>query len=117
MPDVEGQELILLRPGDDNVSYQFYAAPCSSQVANDGPIPYGSNVASAVITIKNDDGTEATDIKDGDLTISANVITQKMKYPATSGSGRYTIYLALTLDNIESSVVNFVLDRIKAEDI
>lgn len=117
MPDVEGQELIILRPGDNKVPYQFKAAPCSSSLANDGSIPYNTNVASAVVTVRDADGTL---LDDGDVKIAdseavvANVITVQFKYP-TSGPGRYTIYIAATLDNVDATVVSFVADRIKAE--
>ncbi len=117
MPDIEGQEIMLIKTGDDNVPYQFYAPPCSSQSANDGAIPFGTNVASAEIVTKDDDGTVVEDLVDGALSVSANVITQNFKYPGDSGAGRYSINLALTLDNDPASVINFMADRIIVEDI
>ncbi|MHA2402032.1 MAG: hypothetical protein ACXADH_03495 [Candidatus Kariarchaeaceae archaeon] len=110
MADVQGNALIKLRPGD-NLTYEFEAAPCSSRTANDGAIPYGTNVSSILVKAYMADGAEATDIVNQQAAAS-NIVSLVLTYPATNGGGQYQLRFALTLDNAE--VINKRFDNLLA---
>lgn len=112
MSDVEGHEEIVLRPGDTAVPYNFNAAPCSSATANDGAIPYGTNVESVVVTGYKDGADEADDDLVEASSESSNIVQVQLNYPA-GGAGKYQLRFALTLDT--SQVLNFRFDELRAK--
>ncbi len=111
MSDVIGHEVITLRPGDSAVPYDFYAKPTTSQTANDGAIPYSTNVLSAVVKgYKN--GVESTGIVQGS-SVGSNIIQVQLNYPTEVG-GKYELRFALTLDT--GAVVDKRFDELYAEE-
>ena len=110
MADVEGHEVIQLRPGD-KLTYEYDASPASSAVANDGAIPYGTNIASVAVT-----GYKGSVVATSDLIqqsgYSGNIVQIQLKYPTAKGGGKYQLRIAITLDNGE--VINKRHDNVKA---
>ena len=111
----QGVEDIILQPGSATVPYTFTFAACSSATANDGSIPYGTTISSAVITVFDETGTDKTAEMIASETNTATVLTITLKYPATAGVGRYSIEMLVTLDS--GAVMEFDFTRVYAEDI
>lgn len=99
MPDIKGSERIVLRPNDNYVPYFFEFEPCSTASLNDGAIPYGTNIASIGVTAEDQDGTDATAEMIKGASLSSNVVTVYLKYPATLTNGTYDLTFSATLDN------------------
>ena len=110
MSDVIGHERITLRPGDQ-ITYNFYAPPCTSAIANDGAIPFGTTVSTADVK-----GYKAGVDKSTELiaqsSVSNNIVQVQLKFPATTGAGKYQLRFALTLSNGEK--LNLRYDEIYA---
>ncbi|HUV26073.1 MAG TPA: hypothetical protein VMW34_01790 [Anaerolineales bacterium] len=111
----QGVEDIILQPGSSTVPYTFTFAACSSATANDGSIPYGTTISSAVITVFDETGADKTTEIIASETNTATVLTISLKYPATAGVGRYSIEMSVTLDS--GAVMEFDFTRVYAEDI
>jgi len=114
MPDFLTEGWIYLQPHTVKYPLALAFPPCTSATANDGPIPYGSSVASAVLVTTDSTGTAVTDILDGVATVAANVVSCTLSYPATSGDGAYTLEARLTLDT--GAVLPYDARRIIAGD-
>jgi hypothetical protein len=112
MSDVQGHKVITLRPGD-SVTYEWAASPCSSRVANDGTIPYGTNVSSVAVTAYKGKEVATSDIV-VQSSVAANIVQAELKYPVSNGGGKYQLRFALTLDNGE--VVNKRFDELYAKE-
>lgn len=111
----QGVEDIILQPGSATVPYTFTFAACTSATANDGSIPYGTTISSAVVLVFDETGTDKTaEIRVGD-TNTALALAITLKYPATAGAGRYSIEMLVTLDS--GAVMEFDFTRVYAEDI
>ena len=111
----QGVEDIILQPGSATVPYTFTFAACSSATANDGSIPFGTTISSAVITVFDETGTDKTTEMIASETNTATVLTINLKYPATAGVGRYSIEMLVTLDS--GAVMEFDFTRVYAKDI
>ena len=108
-------EPIILQPGSATVPYTFTFAACTSTTANDGSLPFGTTIASAVVKALDEDGTDRTaEIVASDSSASL-VLTIALKYPATTGIGRYSLEMVLTLDS--GAVMEFDFTRLYALDI
>ena len=102
--DFLGIEWIKLRPGDVKVPYTYQVTVCSSATANDGQIPYGTNVSSIVVAAYTSANVSCTsDLIYGTPTVSSNVVTVKFDYPSENGVGNYEITIKCTLDNGETT--------------
>src|SRR5210317_1679840 len=110
--DVQGHKLITLRPGD-SLTYEWSAPPCSSAVANDGAIPFGTNVSSVVATAYKGKTVVTSDVV-VQSAVASNVVQVTLKYPVTNGGGKYELRFALTLDNAE--VVNYRHSELYAKE-
>ena len=110
-----GTKDIILQPSCSKVPYTFTFTTCSSATANDGHLPYGTNISSVVVTASKDDGTVATSDLINSSSVATNTITVKLKYPSTNGTGRYFLNFAITLDNVDSTVIDADFKRIYAE--
>ena len=111
----QGVEDIILQPGSATVPYTFTFAACSSATANDGSIPYGTTISSAVIKVFDEAGTDVTTQIIASETNTSTVLTINLKYPTTAGVGRYSIEMVVTLDS--GAVMEFDFTRVYAEDI
>ena len=106
---------IILQPGSATVPYTFTFAAASSATVNDGSIPYGSTIASAVLKVFDKDLVDKTTeiiVAESNTTTTLSVT---MKYPATAGNGRYKLECLLTLST--GAVLEFDFTRIYARDI
>lgn len=112
MPDFQTTGQITLQPGD-SMGYAFEITVASAANANDGYIPFGTNVASVSVVAYNSDGTDVTSLLIvGTPTVTSNVINIRLQYPGTNG--RYKLTFDLTLDNGWTKEADF--GRVIAED-
>jgi len=113
-----GDKWIKLYPGDVAVPYTWTATICSSATANDGHLPYGTNMSETVGHVVVKAYTSANvlctdDLINGTPTVSSNVVTGKLDYPTTNRPGKYEITITGKLDNGET-FKTMVFLRIKA---
>ena len=111
----QGVKTITLQPGSATVPFAFTFAACSSATANDGSIPYGTTISSAAIKAFDETGTDRTAEMVASETNTATVLTINLKYPATTGAGRYSLEMVVTLDS--GAVMEFDFTRVYAKDI
>ena len=111
----QGVNKIIVQPGSATVPYTFTFAACSSATANDGSIPFGTTISSAVIKVFDEAGVDKTTEIIASETNTATVLTISLKYPATAGAGRYSIEMLVTLDS--GAVMEFDFTRVYAKDI
>lgn len=92
---------------NDVMGYTFKFPICTSATANDGAIPYGRTIASAVVVAYDKSGnTVSSELISGTPSLDAVTVTVVLKYPA-SGDGRYKLTFKLTLDNGWTREVDF----------
>ena len=113
MPDFKEQGDITIQPGDVKVPYSFSLPACSSASANDGAIPYGTNISSVIVTGKKSDGTAATGLVAG-YSVATNIVTVTLTDPSTA-NGTYHLKLICTLDT-DDIVIEFDFNRVKVRD-
>jgi len=106
--------IIKLQPGSATVPYTFTFAACSSATANDGSLPFGSTIASAVLKVFDSAGVDKTSEIIVAESNTGTVCSVTMKYPATAGPGRYKLEFLLTLST--AAVLEFDFTRIYAGD-
>ena len=109
--------VILLQPGSATVPYTFTFTAASSATANDGSIPFESTISSAVVKAFDEGGTDRTsEMIVGTTPVTGGlVVTVSLKYPATSGAGRYSLEFLLTLST--GAVLEFDYTRVSARDL
>ena len=111
----QGTANILLQPGSATVPYTFTFAACSSATANDGSIPYGTTISGADVKAFDEGGTDRTAEMVDSESNTTTVVTINLKYPATTGEGRYSLEIVLTLSS--GAVMEFDFTRVFAMDI
>jgi len=115
---IQGDDWIFLEPHDIAVPYQITVTVCSSLTANDGYIPYGTNVSSVTAIGYDPDGDVVTaDLINTAPVVAANVLTFYLDYPDLTGKGVYKITFVLTLDNVKATKKELDHKRIRAIDI
>jgi len=111
----QGVDDIRLQPGSAAVSYTFTFAAASSATANDGSMPYGDTISTIAIKAFDEGGTDRTaELIDGSSTTST-VVTISLDYPSTTGAGRYSLEMLLTLAS--GAVMEKDFTRVYAGDI
>lgn len=108
-------EIIILQPGSATVPYTFTFAAASSTTANDGSIPYGTTISNKVIKAFDEAGNDVTSEMIAGSSLATPIVTISLKYPATTGVGRYSLEILLTLSS--GAVMEFDFTRVYAEDI
>ena len=108
----QGVDKIVLQPGSATVPYTFTFAACSSATANDGSIPFGTTISTAVIKAFDEVGTDSTAALISAQSLVSPVVTVSLKWPTTAG--RYSLEFVLTLST--SAVMEFDFTRVYAED-
>ena len=111
----DGVEVIILQPGSATVPFTFTFAAASSATANDGSIPFGTTMSSVVVTAFDEGGTDRTTEIVASESNTATVQTVNLKYPSTTGAGRYSLEFVATLSS--GAVMEFDFTRIYAKDI
>ncbi|GAG13737.1 unnamed protein product, partial [marine sediment metagenome] len=74
--------VIILQPGDATVPYTFTFKACTTAIANDGSIPYGTTISSVVVVVFDESGTDVTAQIVASESNTALVETINLKYPA-----------------------------------
>jgi hypothetical protein len=111
----QGVEDIILQPGSATVPYTWTFAACSSATANDGSIPYNTTISTGIIKAFSEAGADVTAEMVASESNTALVQTINLKYPATTGAGRYSLEMVLTLDS--GAVMEFDFVRVYAKDV
>ena len=111
----QGFDSITIQPGTSAAVYTFTFLICSSTTANDGAIPFGDTIASAVVKAFGEDGSDATAEIIDSSSASTTVVTVGLNYPSTAGDGRYSLEFVLTLAS--GSKMEFDFNRLYARDI
>lgn len=97
---------INLQSGDE-LPWEF-EIPAASSATEKGAIPYNTTVSSVVVTAYDEDGNDVTtEMITGTPTVSDNLITAIIKYPATTGDGRYKLTFACTLNTGRTKQFDF----------
>jgi len=110
----DGNKSITLQPGDSAVPYTFTYSACSSATANDGSIPFGTEISSVAVKAYNDAGTDVTAQMINASSETDNVVSVALNYPSTTGDGCYHIEIILTPDSGAKMEADFV--RVYAGD-
>lgn len=108
----QGIDKIIVQPGSATVPYTFTFAAASSATANDGSLPFGTTISSAVVKAFDEAGTDSTALLIASQSLSSPVVTVNLKWPTTAG--RYSLEFVLTLST--SAVMEFDFTRVYAED-
>ena len=111
----QGTADIILQPGSSSVPYTFTFAAASSATANDGSIPYGTTISSAAVKAFDTAGTDVTTQMVASDSLATPVVTVNLKYPTTSGDGKYSLEFVLTLSS--GAKMEFDFTRVFAKDI
>ena len=80
----QGVKTIILQPGSATVPHTFTFAACSSSTANDGSIPNGTTISTAIIKIYDEDGTDRTSEMVVNESNTTTTLTINFKYPVTT---------------------------------
>lgn len=113
LDDFTGTKDIILQANSSAVPYTFTFGVCSSATANDGFLPYGTNISSVAMTAAKDDGTSATSDLIDSSSVASNVVTVALNYPSTNGVGVYYLTFKLTLDS--GTILEADFKRVYAE--
>jgi len=98
MDFIEAEKVVLL-PGTVAYPIGFTFAACSSENANNGSIPFGSTVASAVINVYQPAGPAVEGVAGTVNVVGGLVVNTNLTYPAGSDppKGGYLTHIVLTL--------------------
>lgn len=109
MPDFEGVEKVVLRPGANAVPITFAFVAASNNVANDGSVPFGATISNATVAVYDQDGTDRTGncVNANSTQVVGLTVSATLKHPNTGANnttaitivGRkvYTALVTLTL--------------------
>lgn len=111
----QGTSYIELQPGSSAVPYTFTFAAASSTTANDGSIPYNTTISSIAVKAFSELGADVTSQMLDSSSVVSPVVTVTLDYPVTTGEGRYSLEILLTLNT--GAVMEFDFTRIYAKDI
>ena len=89
--------IIIIQPESEAVPYSFLFEAATTATSNDGSIPFGSIISSAVVKSFNAQGEDKTsEMIDGTPGVIDNSVNVSLKYPS-SGDGNYSLEFVLTL--------------------
>lgn len=110
--DFQGVSWISLQANDSKVPFSFPFSICSSATANDGSLPYGTNISSVTVAAYNSAGTAVTSTMiSGTPTESTNTVTVKLNWPGAVDI--YKLTFVVTLDNADATKMEFDFKRVK----
>jgi len=113
MPNFQSVGSINLQSGD-KLSWEF-EMPAATSATEKGAIPYGTTIASVVVTAYNSAGdVVTTDLIVGTPSVLNNIVTTVLKYPTTNGDGRYKLTFACMLSTGQTRQFDF--KRVIAEN-
>jgi len=114
MPDFKGNYTLVIQPKDLKVPFNFIFSNCTAQTSNDGSLPYGLTINAIEAKAHKEVGTDVTSEMISSSAFGGLIVNVKLKYPATSGPGRYHLTIKLTLS--DTSEIEFDFNRIVAMD-
>lgn len=110
--DFKTDDQIIVRTGDDDVSYTFSFPICSSATANDGVVPYGLTITNAAVTAhKASTGIDATAALVSASALNGTVVTVDIQYPTALGTGIYHLVFLLTFS--DAAIKSYIFERVK----
>lgn len=116
--NIKGNIKVIIQPGDTKYGLRVTVPICSDGV-NNGFIPYNTTIASVshkIYALDNDNADVTTEMTSTNPTVSdGNVISIELKYPSTTGEGRYKLTMTLTLSSGATKDLDF--SRIYAKDL
>ena len=90
---------ITLQPYDE-MPFTFLFPIASSELKNDGSLPYGTTINDVSVTVWDEDlENVTTDFVDSVPSLDGNKVTVILKYPGDDMDGRYKLSFYLTLSN------------------
>jgi len=118
MPDFDGHETIMLRPGDVAIPVRWVFQAASTTTANDGSIPYGTLISTAAVEIMTDTGSTSSSVVDaGSISIEGGlIVAARLSHPdatAFSGTKTYIANVKLTLNS--AAVIHYECARIRVD--
>jgi hypothetical protein len=111
MPDISGSETITIQPNTVKYPVNFILKICTSATANDGNIPFGDTLASAVVKAYDRAGTDVTtSMVTTAASVSGVTVSCKISYFAAAVSGRCKLTVIYTcasgyIDEIDAARV------------
>jgi len=114
MPDFKGNYTLVIQPKDLKVPFNFIFSNCTTQTSNDGSLPYGAQISAIEAKIHKEDGTDITSEMVSSSAFAGLIVNVKLKYPVTSGPGKYHLTIKLTL--ADTSEIEFDFNRILATE-
>ena len=104
---------LILQPSDSDKSITFSFPACSEATENDGAIPYGTTISSALATIAREDtGEDATSEIIQGTSNTTTTVTVTFTYPTTTGTGTYYLKFVLTLNTVAEHEFDYIVECI-----
>lgn len=99
--DIIGNDMVTLRTGTVHYPMAFIFSPASSPTANDGSIPYGTTIISAVVTVSSFGGADITTATVGQAVVDGTglQVNVTFNYPQPAKKGKCVTLLKLTLSS------------------
>jgi hypothetical protein len=106
MPNFETVGSIKLQGGDE-LAWEFYFPPANSSTEK-GAIPYNTSIIGVDVVAYNSNDEDVTNelISNSPFLVD-NVVSLILKYPATSGDGRYKLTFFCTLNTGQKRQFDF----------
>ncbi len=108
----QGTANITLQANDSKVPYSFTFTVCSSATANNGLLPYGTNISTVTVTAYDSALSPVLTIISGTPTVASNVVTVKLGWPGSAGI--YKLTFVATLDNADGTKIEADFTRVYA---
>lgn len=117
----QGSDHVELQPGDRNFPIKMKFNAASASTSNDGSMPYGSTVSSAILTVKSRKGIDATTsiLSSSIGLISNNSVIAYVNHSSDVSDGAYTLTSKVSFSLLGSTCVftkEFDLRRIILRD-
>jgi hypothetical protein len=105
---------ITVQPGDQGLPFSFVFEACSSELANDGALPYGTTIENASVTAVRSDGEDATSDLVQSVDHSDETVVVTLRYPPNLGAGTYRLTFLMALSS--GAVLEADFARVVAAD-
>jgi len=98
--DMLGDEIVFLHKGTSKYPLTFVFAPCTTNISNDGSIPFGTTISTATVVVTDSKGDDiTTDIVNTLTVVGGLKIAILLDYPVDSISGKCVFMIYLTLSS------------------
>lgn len=109
MPDFLGRSKVYLQPETKLLPLSFRFGSCTTPTANDGSLPWGDRILSAVAHLYDSGYTDHPSAING-CSVSDNVVSVSLSYWSGASSGLYTLTVVVTC--VSGYVEEFDLKRV-----